>query len=367
MKIFTFSFDSSPAQLQLLSTNSLYDLVDIAFEICHPRGDETAQDHLWHIKILDGSPSDDHDFGDGYLDQNDRFRPVVNYKYDLYGDDENGLCVQTTTLGDISRKLKDCTKLKLVYDYGSTSTHIITVISSKRASASIDAGEFPRRKPEPPVPMTCFSTTFVDLDTDYSFLNKWAFSSGCLQEVNLFQAGRKQHYGYLERWQRDVGQMIYLPDKAETLNHYLECLDAGASVRSSCTYDWHSVVVLPPKSKKLTKYNTHLEPGFIDCKVVGNTCNEKDLAMIFPKTAALGGFRKDKRVKKGWIRYKDETLMIVEGSGGTSGCPRAPKGTAYDGNGFHASGFDKVLFQVHTNIQSLHDLFCEVEGLLNTL
>lgn len=145
-------------------------------------------------------------------------------------------------------------------------------------------------------------------------------------------------------------------------------MDIGAAVQRSGRYNWQSVVVLPEGSKKIRKYNRELEEGFCDLKIVPNDtdANVPDLSSIFPKVAALAGYRKDKAVKKGWIRYKNKMLIIAIGSGGMSTQGIAPKGTAYDGLGFHVPS-SEILFSSHMTIKSLHELFCVVERFLQTL
>jgi hypothetical protein len=76
---------------------------------------------------------------------------------------------------------------------------------------------------------------------------------------------------------------------------------------------------------------------------------------------------KDKAVPKGWITYQHETLRICTGKSNSPKC-NAPPGTACHGENQHepvdGSG---VLFTVSARVESLHDLFCVAEGLLQTL
>lgn len=361
-KLFTFSLDGSTAELELTAGNTLFDLVKVAFEVCDPRPEETVEDHLWNIKIVnDGNTSASKKFA--------YYGPVTPEEF--YGPHGTLLPdVTKTELAHAGTSLKKGTKLILEYDYGRTSEHTFTV----RSVETIENPNFeayPRRKPDSTIHcFEPFDPPDVNLDEDYSALNQWTFACDGSTEVNLFQAGRKQHYGYLENDNPWVQRMIYLADKPQSLNHYLECLNVGSQVPVGSCASWQSIVVLPAGSKKIDKYCQDLEEGFIDCRVVPENNNgSSDLATIFPKVAALAGFGKDKTVTKGWIRYKNNTLMVVVGTGGTSSRPAgAPKGTSYDGSGFHVPGpSDEILLRRHLELHSLHDLFCAVEGFLQSL
>ena len=180
-KIFTFSFDASPAQIQLLSNNTVYDLVDIAFKVCNPRPyNETASDHLWDIKIA----NEEEDAKEALT--------VFSAPHDF---PVSGPRADETKIDEFlaSADLNNNKKLRLNYDYGSTSFHTFILVHVEEASRSLDTTAFPRRKPEVLV-TTTFSETAVDLDKEYKALGDWIFprKSGT-REVNLFQAGRKPH------------------------------------------------------------------------------------------------------------------------------------------------------------------------------
>jgi hypothetical protein len=84
----------------------------------------------------------------------------------------------------------------------------------------------------------------------------------------------------------------------------------------------------------------------------------------FPKLAAFAGYRKDKKIPRGWLTYKNNTLRLCSG---TSHTPKsnAPKGTAFDGIDQHNPiGDSSILYQMDVEIDSLHRLFCVAEGLL---
>lgn len=356
--LYSFTLDNSPAEIEILSSNTLYELVAIGFKVCDPRPGAGVNDHLWNIS-------------DAHTGKKLAHCGAVSPE-DLYcsdSDEDEPSDAATTRLSQIGAALKPGRKLLLEYDYGNTTEHTFTVTSSTTINNPC-TNDFPRRKKSEPPKITAggsFTTDAIDLDKEFSALNRWMNGQRRPAEVNLFQAGRKQHYGFLEYNCR----MIYLPDRPSSLNHYLRCLEVGAGIRHGGCCNWQSVVIVTSKSKKTNKYFQDLEKGFCDAKLVphhwNGSENMPDLATVFPKVAALAGYRNDKKVKKGWIRYKDNTLIIARGDGGMSSAHNAPKGTAYDGQGFHIPGPSDILLKCSMQIHSLHELFCVVEGLLQSM
>ena len=354
LKVYTFSMNDSPTQVQLLSTHTLTDLVTVCFERCSPVPGETANSHLWFIEV------------------NGR-------KYESYFRAEHRS--DLTFLGQL--QLRKGTSMRLVYDYGSTSTHTIIVDGTMKVGSDMRIDSFPREKPMPVVQSSLkFHAVGVDLDTLFKSLNIWCregMDTGGL-EINLFQAGRRtSNYGFLQRTTSNlIPQLCLLPDRPESLDHYLSCLNHGASIKADgfTTYSWHSIVVLP-NAKKEKKYNFDTKRGFCDCEILPNYATNKsiDLGSIFPYTSAFAGLRKSTKKgqngvvrKKGWIRYKDNVLMVCSGSGSESTCPSAPRGTAFHGRGQHVpSTSDEILVKKRMAFTSIHDLFCTVEGLLRQM
>ena len=64
-----------------------------------------------------------------------------------------------------------------------------------------------------------------------------------------------------------------------------------------------------------------------------------------------------------------QVLLICTGTGSPVAFPKVPKGTAFLGEGPHipANPEQDVLFGIRKQFTSLHELFEEVERLLNTL
>ncbi len=177
--------------------------------------------------------------------------------------------------------------------------------------------------------------------------------------------------------------MMYLPVKADNLANYLMCFNEGAKAKPAGVetdgwphYNWHSVVILP--ESKLTnamdrKYCDRTQRGFCDafiCRDMATPGRSNNLNAYFPKIAALAGYRKDRRVPKGWItltkRRNNFNLVICSGNCETIKS-NAPKGTAYDGMDQHTPVEEPLIQVSSVDIAGLNDLFCVVEGLLMTL
>lgn len=168
--------------------------------------------------------------------------------------------------------------------------------------------------------------------------------------------------------------MMYLPVKVGSdLSHYLHCFNHAASVSDPHgDYNWYSLVVLPESNAtdKLVDKFEETQPGFCEVIIAPNPASDVALLnTVFPKVAALAGYakKKDKKVPKGWISYMNKSLMVCAGKA-KAYKSNAPKGTAYQGmHQYDPMGSDDILFQKNVEIKSLHELFCVVEGLLETL
>lgn len=219
------------------------------------------------------------------------------------------------------------------------------------------------------------------LDYHFSYLNDWIFQNERDVTVNLFQAGRKQNFGFMD----NKFTMLYLPARPDNLANWLECFNRGASIKPAGVeqegythYTWQSVVTLPRSNftqQLRKKYTCHEKRGFIDAPIIEDHSTypsplQVHLDNVFPKIAALAGLRKDRRVPKGWISFsRGEVcrLSICRGNA-TSGTRESnrPKGLAFEGENQHVP-VERPLFQVEIDVVGLHDLFCVIEGLLRTL
>ena len=266
---------------------------------------------------------------------------------------------------------------------GTTSFYTISYMGQRPLTSEENRGMFPRNNDVsnamPPtylryVPTSIDGNEPLNLDTTFPHLQRYIFNGSTT--VNLFQAGKKKNYGFIQKDSGVLG-MIYLPVKADDLGNYMKYLNGGAMVRPAGMYSWHSVVILP--RSKLTnalekKYcNSDTEPGFCDV-VIGadmfRTVGSNDLNAYYPKLAALAGYRRDSRVPKGWVTFtkRGNTCNIVICSGDSVNHKfDAPKATAYDGMDQHKPVEEPLIQVSGVEVSGLNDLFCVVEGLLMTL
>lgn len=243
------------AHLQLLSTHTLYDLVSalcqhtpIGYE-----GTDGPDDHLWYI-TYNGKEYESSD---------------IEY--------QSPLRANKTRLEEL--RLDRGSTLKLTYEYGSTSTYQITLVEILDLTNGDDVTSFPRNQPKsdgiPASYVKYQPSTYIssNLDIQFFYLNDWIFHNATSVSVNLFQAGRKKNYGFMD----NKFTMIYLPTKPDSLADWLECFNRGASVKPAgleaegyTHYTWQSVVALP--RSKLTpqlwnKYKSNERPGFCDAPI----------------------------------------------------------------------------------------------------
>lgn len=360
------------ARLQLLSSHTLYDLIStlcqhtpIGYE-----GSEGPDDHLWHVTTVDGTRYESSEYAS--------FSELRANRTKL---DSLGLVAGHT--------------LQLTYDYGTTSLYTLKFLEQRPLTAGEVPDLFPRNNVSsgmPPsysryTPAASNGNEVLNLDTTFSQLQRWIFhSEGPCVTVNLFQAGKKKNYGFMNNECRGVLGMMYLPVKADNLANYMMYFNEGAKVKPAGLetdgyphYNWHSVVIIP--RSKLTdaldkKYCDRTQRGFCDAVICGDmdqsntTGSSNNLNAYFPKIAALAGYRKDSRVPKGWItltkRGNNFNLVICSGNCETKKS-NAPKGTAYDGRDQHTPVEEPLIQVSSVDITGLNDLFCVVEGLLMTL
>jgi hypothetical protein len=276
-------------------------------------------------------------------------------------------------LGDL--KLAPNTSMRLNYDYGAGCQYSITLVEKSNQDEG-SATAYPCRKAVATPAYTVFETDEADLNALFPQLNKWTFtderSSSC--DLNLFQAGKKQHFAFLARDFNGCMDMIYLPMKAgKDLVDYFHVLDYAtrfevASPNGFPSFDWHSVVVLPTDApqNKIDKYGEEEERGFCDSVRPPSAYSGSSLNSVFPKVAALAGYKKDKKVPKGWVCYKNNTLHICSGTA-QKHTTNAPRNTAYDGEDQFKPEGDAILFTADIKITSMHHLLCVLEGFLSTL
>jgi hypothetical protein len=359
LRVFTFAMSHSPVQVQLLGSHSLFDLVDVICQTTTVGMNESVYDHMWDIFINGIS---------GSFNSSEEFVASADY-----GADDGGPFRIARRAKLEGLDLVEQTKMALKYDYGSTSLYTITLVKIDEVSNE-EASAFPREKlTQMPEKFQEFSIDTVDLNAMFPTFNTFIEQAEMLS-VDLFQPGRKHNYGYVERGNEGVKHMIYLPAAPKKeLSNYLHLLDYGSQFTYSMfngsfpCHTWFSMVVFPDGyNKSFGKYGQDVQPGFCDMKVASAN-PQPDLNTVFPKVAALAGYKKDKKVPKGWITLKDGILRICSGSSKPIQC-NAPPGTAFHGKDQHKPDSPEgILFQGKVEIQSLHHLFCFVEGVLRGL
>jgi hypothetical protein len=263
----------------------------------------------------------------------------------------------------------------LNYDYGAGCRYSITLVEKSDQDEG-STTTYPCRKAIATPAYTVFETVLADLNALFPQLNEWTFTDeeSSLCDMNLFQAGKKQHFAFLARNFNGCLDMIYLPMKAgNDLTDYFHSLDYAtqfqvASGEEFPYYNWHSVVVLPTEApqNKIDKYGKDQRRGFCDSVRPPSAYAGSSLNHVFPKVAALAGYKKDKKVPKGWVCYKNETLHICSGNA-QKHTTNAPKKTAYDGRDQFKPESDAILFAADIKITSMHHLLCVIEGFLSTL
>ncbi|KAI2512015.1 hypothetical protein MHU86_2303 [Fragilaria crotonensis] len=358
-RILTFSVSHSPVQVQVLSTQTLYDLVDIICRETTIGRNESADAHMWNIRLLPGRRV--YESGD-FPCQSERR-------------------ANRTMLSDLALVPKTTTMI-LNYDYGDDLEYKITCEETNGNTGDadpvvVDESLFPRRKPTvAPNGYILYDAQDVDLNALFPTFNGWAFQDQDAPsvELNLFQAGGKQNHGYVQKDKDGLIHMIFLPCQAgDDLSVYLHCFDYASQFKYAThgeypMYSWFSMVVLPEGHKPTVskRYSRELEDGFIEMRVASFPQTIRLINSAFPKLAALAGYRKDKQVPRGWLTYKNKILRLCSG-GATVHKSDAPKGTAFDGMCQHYPADESaILVQMDVEIDSLHHLFCVAEGLLQT-
>lgn len=334
---FVFTFSSRHAaqvKIQLLSTHTLYDLVDTLCKnvTIGTMEDETVDAHMWKIM----------------------------YRGKEY--ETNRGSADRTTLEELNLCI-GC-ELGLEYDYGSTTNYEICCLGKEELQDGEEA-LYPRRQPiSLPTGYTKYvpASSDLNLDTLFPNLQDWIFNAR-VATINLFQPGRKKNFGFFEL-RGYVLEMMYLPVKPSNLTNWISYFDQGAEEKPDADYNWNSIVLLPMSKSTAAIEKKYGRPTLNDASVPDT------LTGAFPKIAALAGLKKDANVPKGWITFVKKgdkvTVTICSGNSLTHKS-NAPKGTAFDGDKQHDPEGNPLIVASDVEIKGLQDLFCVVEGLLRTL
>jgi len=227
------------ARLQLLSTHTLHDLVSTLCKYTPVgyEGSEGPDDHLWYI-TYNGSEYESSDF-----------------------ECQSPLRANQTRLLDLS--LEKGSTLKLTYDYGSTSRYEITVVSVNEEVKSEDITSFPRNQTKSAMPTSYQKyqpeDTNTNLDLQFQNLNAWIFGERSNVLVNLFQAGRKKNFGFMD----NRLTMLYLPVKPDDLANWLQCFNVGKFL---CAFSVCDVSFILYSCIPLTlSHHTYISCSYISC------------------------------------------------------------------------------------------------------
>ncbi|KAI2506269.1 hypothetical protein MHU86_8204 [Fragilaria crotonensis] len=216
-RILTFSVSHSPVQVQVLSTQTLYDLVDVICRETTIGRNESADAHMWNIRLLPGRRV--YESGD-FPCQSERR-------------------ANRTMLSDLALVPKTTTMI-FNYDYGDDLEYKITCEETNGNTGDtdpvgVDESLFPRRKPTvAPNGYILYDAQDVDLNALFPTFNGWAFQDQDAPpvELNLFQAGGKQNHGYVQKDKDGLIHMIFLPCQAgDDLSVYLHCFDYASQFK----------------------------------------------------------------------------------------------------------------------------------------
>jgi len=253
----------------------------------------------------------------------------------------------------------------LEYDYGAGCKYKIRVLSKE--SLRDESASFPRPKPLPKPTFAPYTTNVMDLSTFE--LSSWVFDSP-KNEMNPFQPGRKKSHGFLSRDVNVLRQEASMAAKSHNLTECVVTLNAAAKTEYAKEenyprYSWHSILIFPESNADdlVTILPDH-SPGCFDL-IKGPRSKESHIDDAFSKIAALGGWKKDKAVPKGWLTYQNDILTICKGTPPHSSNTCAPPNTAFRAMDMHKPG--EVVLQTSVKFANLHQLVCYVEGFLRTL
>ena len=177
VSVLTFTSDNdSFARLELLSSHTLWNLVDTLCEHTPVgfKGRNGVNDHIWKI----------HHQSKIYISNLWR---------------SNDLDAKEMKLGDMNLSIESTMQLEYHREY-----HKITMVDCKHFEGGEEAQSFyPRNNPESIIPSGFEryvpSSSDVNLDLLFPSLQKWIFDENLSCDVHLFQPGRKQNFGFMEK------------------------------------------------------------------------------------------------------------------------------------------------------------------------
>ena len=365
MKVLTYEVVGSGVSVQVLSDkHTIHDLVDIVCNETCVGMNESVYDHMWYVTDpLEGA---EYESGDVAC--------------------RSELRAQDIKIGSIAGGNNVGSNLVLTYDYGTTS-HIVLVLESikEEVLSNVEIGSFPRRAPLPGqadfMPYTP-GPDAANLDELYPDLSKFLFTKqGDKLEIYFFQPGKKKVQAFIEKEYDGCLHCIHVPEKFGSVEEMLFALNESTKFDAPPYYNgefphynWFGVNIFNGATPRYSKYKAAESEG-LDITVTrgygGDTGKASAYAThflkTFPKCAAAAGFNRkgkaSKSTERGWIVYRNGTLMVCRGDSKTIKS-NAPSPGVYDGHNKHEPDSDAAIVgKINIRVNSLQELFCAAEAL----
>ena len=348
--------ESSGVSVEILSDQTVYDLVKIVCkETCVGQG-QTVDDKSWDLT----DKSTGHTFSTGFFH---------DHKNEKVGNLRSGQIIGS--------------KFHLDYDDGYHYDFSLTAITLP--GPAINKNAFPRRAALPlDVDFTPYnpgpgSTNLNDL---YHDLNKFLFEKEDVKlDICLFQPGRKQVHTFIDKGYDGIFHAIHVPERYDSVEEMLFALNESVQHdKPPYEYDeyigWHPVYntfgvsIFPNTSGKWMDYKTH---GCTCHLRYYKTAEQEALCLgkflkTFPKCASAAGYgpngKRSKTSERGWIVYRNGTLTVCRGQSRNQGIKCAPHPGYCDGEMKHEpENDDAIVGRVNITLHSLQELFCAAEAL----
>ena len=367
VSILTYEIIRSSVSVQVLSTHTVHDLVDV---ICKETRDEQVWDHMWNVS----SHLDEKVYESGDIECTSQFR------------------ANKTRLGSIEGGRVVGADLILIYDYGDTSLIPLKLTGIQDMNSSVEESSFPRRAPVHSnfVPYIPSAVDAANMDELFPDLSKFLFAEpecmvGDYNTIQLFQPGSKKVQAFVSYMYDGCRHMIHIPQKFDSVESMLWNMNQSVKLdKPASTYgdfpdnNWFGISIFPYDdglTQKFQKYKDAEYPG-LDCTVARKCPSEIKAAIAgkflktFPKCAAAAGYsqknnKPSKRTERAWILYRNGVVTVCRGASKNikSG---APSPGVWDGCDKHEpeNRITIIVGKANVLVKSLQELFCTAEALL---
>lgn len=352
--ILTYEVVGSGVEVQVLSTQTILQLIAVVCDETVVGMNEGVHDHMWIV----------HDPMEG--------KSYESGEYECRSD----LRASCHRLDSINAASRVGHQLILEYDYGSTSAYQLALKSVDELADDADRSLFPRRAPLPgqanfapytPVPGA------ANLNEMYPDLNSFLFEKDDDKlEIYFFQPGKKKVQGWIRKEYDACCHMIHLPEKFGSVDEMLSALNESVLAdKPSFHYEWYGVTLFPRNgtSNRLNKYKS-ASTAELDITVERGSKEVDKSAFLktFPKTAAAAGFNQNgkpsKANERGWIWYRNGILAVCRGNSKNLKSNGAPSPGVFDGANKHEpESDDTIVGKINIGVKSLQELFCAAEAL----